>query len=210
MTAVTTEPPFLASRKRMFLALYLDLILFLVVWGLVKFLVGGDAHFGAGVIVFAVVRFATWKLSVSPGRYFLSIGRDRMVDADIYRRESWSTMLLGAVFVLEGTKPLVNWTRGVIPEPIFGSIPGDTAQVTIDMLSGALLVFIGFLYLKLRALGFWLAIFVVVASLGRPSSAGHCWLKPFQASCRRGGRRRDGRHPTAKFSSCSKSCPPLP
>lgn len=149
----------------MFFAVYLDLILFLVVWGLANFLIGGDAQFGVGVIVFAVIRGVTWKLGVSPGQYFLSIGRDRLVDAHIYSRENWLTMLLGAVFVLEGTKLLVNWTRGVVPEPFFGLIPGDTAQVAIDMVSGFLLVFVGFLYFKLRPVGFWLALLVIVASL---------------------------------------------
>jgi hypothetical protein len=160
-----TNDTIAASRKRMFFALYLDLILFLVVWGLANFLIGGDAHFGAGVIAFIVIRSVTWKLGVSPGQYFLSIGRDRLVDANLYSRENWLTMLLGALFVLEGTKLLVNWTRGVVPEPSFGLIPSDTARVAIDMISGILLVLVGFFYLKLRPLGFWLALLVVVASL---------------------------------------------
>lgn len=149
---MTSDPP-IASKKRLLLAIYLDFLMFMVVWGLANVMVGGEAHFMAGAIVFIAVRFATWKLGASPGQYFLSIGRDRLVDANVYDRETWLTMLLGAVFVLEGSKLLVNWTQGIVSEPFFGSLPGETAQVRIDMLSGILLVVVGFLYFKLRALG---------------------------------------------------------
>lgn len=153
------------SRKRMLLAVYVDLLLFLIVWGLVNFLIGGQAHFIGGFIVFAVIRVITWKLNVAPGLYFLSIGRDRLVDSAIYERENWLTMLLGTLFVLEGAKKLLNWTQGVAPEPFFGLMPGDTAQVALDMVSGVLLILIGFLYFKMRVLGFWLAVVTATGGL---------------------------------------------
>ncbi len=154
-----------ASRKRRLLAAYVDLLLFLIVWSLANFIVAGHAHFVGGVIVFVVIRLLIWKLQVTPGLYFLSISRDGVVDGEIYERESWLTMLLGTVFVLEGSKLLVNWTQGIVPEPFFGAIPGDTAQVTIDMLTGVLLVFVGFLFFKVRRLGFWLGISAMIAGL---------------------------------------------
>lgn len=161
-----TSDTIVASRKRLVLALYVDLILFLVIWGLANFTFGGDAYLVAGVFVFAVVRLLAWKLKGSPGTYFLSIGPDRLVDPEIFRRENWLTMLLGAVFVLEGTKSLVNWTGGVVPAPIFGWIPDDTTTVAIDLMVGIFLVYVGFLYFKLRPLGFWLALVSILASLG--------------------------------------------
>jgi hypothetical protein len=160
-----TSTVIVATRKRLLFAAYIDLLLFLVVWGLANFMVGGNAHFVAGVIVFVVIRFMTSKLKAAPGLYFLSIGPDRLVDPSIHEGENWLTMLLGAVFVLEGSKLLVNWTQGVVPEPFFGSMPGDTAQVTIDMLIGVLLAFVGFLYFKLRVVGFWLALVAAVGGL---------------------------------------------
>ena len=148
-----------------------------------------------GVIVFVAIRFATRKLGASPGRYFLSIGRDLFVDADIYNRETWLTMLLGAVFVLEGSKLLVNWTQGVVSEPFFGLLPGETAQVTIDMLSGILLVVVGILYFKLRSLGFWLALTAMVASLASIAISWSLWSEviPTIVSARRAAQ---GRVPT--------------
>ena len=82
----------------MLLAAYVDLLLFMVAWGLANYLVGGDAHFGAGVLAFVVIRLLTWRLQTTPGRYFLTVSRDRLVDPNIYEHENWLTMLLGSVF----------------------------------------------------------------------------------------------------------------
>jgi hypothetical protein len=179
----------------MLLAAYVDLLLFMVAWGLANYLVGGDAHFGAGVLAFVVIRLLTWRLQTTPGRYFLTVSRDRLVDPNIYEHENWLTMLLGSVFVLEGSKLLVNWTQGVVPEPFFGSMPGDTAQVTIDMLSGVLLIVVGFLYFKLRMMGFWLALVATVASL---SSVATSWplLTEAVPVIVKAGRARQGRVPS--------------
>jgi hypothetical protein len=190
-----TSNPLVASRRRLLLAIYLDFLLFMVVWGLANFIIGGEAHFVVGIIAFVAIRFAASKLGVSPGQYFLSIGRDQLVDADVYDRENWLTMLLGAVCVLEGSKLLVNWTQGIVSEPFFGSMPGETAQVTIDMVSGVLLVVVGFLYFKLRALGFWLALAAVIASLASTAVSWSLWLEaiPKVVSARRAAQ---GRVPT--------------
>src|SRR5438105_6332399 len=84
---ITSDPP-IASKKRMLLAIYLDFLMFMVVWGLANFIAGGEAHFVVGVIVFVAIRVAPWKVGASPGQYFLSIGRDRLVDADVYHGET--------------------------------------------------------------------------------------------------------------------------
>jgi hypothetical protein len=139
--------------------------LFLIIWGLANFIVGGQAHFVGGVVVFVIIRLLAWKLKAAPGLFFLSIDRNGLVDPAIYERESWLTILLSAVFVLEGSKLLVNWTQGIVPEPFFGSIPGDTAQVAIDMLSGVLLAIVGFLFFKVRRSGFWLAVLATITGL---------------------------------------------
>ena len=164
-TTTMSETTIAASNKRMLLAVYVDLLLFVVVWGLINFLIGSDAHFIAGVIVFVVVRLITWKLNVAPGLYFLSIDRNRLVDPLVYERENWLTMLLGTLFVLEGAKLLVNWTQGVAPEPFFGLMPSGTTQVAIDMSSGVLLILTGFFYFRMRPLGFWLAVIATVGGL---------------------------------------------
>lgn len=155
-----------ASRKRILLALYLDLILFMVPWGWANYLLrDGELHFGVGVLVFAVIRFATRRLGASPGMHMLSVGRDRTVDPMILARENWLTMLLGALFVLQGAKQLVNWIYVDVPEPFFGFMPGQTAQVAIHLSAGILLVSIGYLYFKMVRQGFWLAALAVSGSL---------------------------------------------
>jgi hypothetical protein len=191
-----TSTVIVTTRKRLIFAAYVDLLLFLVVWGIANFMVGGNAHFFAGVLVFVVIRFLTSKLKAAPGLYFLSIGRDRLIDPSINGRENWLTMLLGALFVLEGSKLLVNWTQGVIPEPFFGFMPSDTAQVTIDMLIGILLVFVGLLYFKLRVLGFWLALLTAVGGLVSIAVSWSLWTEAVPKVVL-AGRAAQGRVPSA-------------
>src|SRR5205823_5095429 len=92
-------------------------------------------------------------------------------------------------------KLLVNWNQGIASEPFFGLLPGEAAQVTIDMLSGVLLVVVGFLYFKLRTLGFWLALTAMVASLGSTAISWSLWSEaiPKVVSARRAAQ---GRVPT--------------
>jgi hypothetical protein len=65
--------PSAASWKRKLLAAYVDLLLFLIIWGLTNFLVGGQAHFVGGLIVFVVIRLLTWG-SGDMVRQLLAIG----------------------------------------------------------------------------------------------------------------------------------------
>jgi len=155
-----------ASRKRLLFALYLDLILFLALWGLINYLItDGELHLGAGVLAFGVVKFATRKLFGSPGMRMLGIGQDRVVEAQIYNRENWLTMFLGGLFVLEGTKELVYWTQLFVPEPFFGFMPSGSAQVLIHLSAGILFVSIGYLYLRLMRPAFWLAVLAMSGAI---------------------------------------------
>lgn len=161
-----TTKPIEASTGRLPFALYIDFLLFMVIWGSINYVLGsGELRWGVGVVAFVVVRLISWKLGSSPGMHMLSISRSRAVDRGLFYRENWLTMFLGGLFVLEGAKLLVNWTSAVVPEPFFGFVPEQSTQVTIDLLSGILLILAGYLYLKLKWQGFLIALLAAFAGL---------------------------------------------
>lgn len=155
------------SKKRQLLALYLDFILFMVVWGLLEHFVAQENGFPSWValITFGMVKVATHKLLGSPGAFMLSIGRDGLVNPEIHARENWLTILLGVLFVLEGTKQLVRWTQLLVPEPFFGFIPSSNVQILINITIGTLFVIIGYLFLKLHRTGLILGLIAGAAAI---------------------------------------------
>ncbi len=156
----------LASRKRRVLALYLDFILFMVLWAYLAYVVSSAGlPAWAGVAAFVLGKTATYRSCASPGMQMLSISKTGHVDALIYRRESGLTIVVGVVFVLEGTKALVRWTQLLVPEPFFGMLPNESVQIGADIATGILFVNIGYLFLKLERAGFWLAGLASLATL---------------------------------------------
>ena len=104
----------LASKKRRLLSLYIDFLLFMTLWGILSYYLAPDGNmpFWLPYIAFVVARTLLTKFYGSIGDSFLSIDRDSFcVDDDIYRRENWLSILLGLLFILEGTKQLVRWTQ---------------------------------------------------------------------------------------------------
>lgn len=150
----------MASKKRRLLALYLDFILFMSVWGLADHFITRQfaMPLWAAVAAFTVIRATTHKRLRSPGDMMLSIGRDGSVDARVHGQESWLTMLLGTLFVLEGTKQLVRWTQIPVPEPFFGFMPDSGVQALIDLAAGMLFIAVGWLIFKLQRSGLVLGI----------------------------------------------------
>ena len=161
------ESRIMATKKRMLVALYLDFILFMVVWGLAEhFLVKEDGlSFWMAVAAFVLIRAATRKVFHSPGSVMLGINRDGSVNRDIYTRENWLTILLGALFMLEGTKQLVRWTQILVPEPFFGFVPEPGLEILINVATGILFVVIGYLFLRLERVGLALGISSVVGTI---------------------------------------------
>jgi hypothetical protein len=132
------EEFFPASRKRVLLAIYLDYVFFSALLTLFLYLSTGHVElpswqeFGS----FAVLEALLYSVSGSPGQYFLSMNKSKVtisvpgappenkellsIEPRIARHESWLTMILGVLFVLEGSKQLVRWTMWTPPLPLFG------------------------------------------------------------------------------------------
>ncbi|MBW0146219.1 hypothetical protein [Marinobacter arenosus] len=156
-----TEGPVLpASRKRLLLAVYLDFVVYSVVWVPIELIIRQYAEpaFWLEYVVFAVWLIVTHRLGYSAGLSLLSIDRDGYVDPDVKRRESWLTMLIGVMFLLEGSKQMVRWTQFVTPEPLFGWIPPEGVQVPFKITLGLLYAWVGVLFLKVHRAGYVLGV----------------------------------------------------
>lgn len=123
------DEKFLASRKRKVLAWYLDFLLYLAFFELLGYFGGFfGLHILIKVAVFVLIEFFVVRKMYSPGCYFLSIYKAEgetekpaiIVDPTIKSQENWLTMLVGVLFILDGTKSLVRWTEGLPIMPIMG------------------------------------------------------------------------------------------
>lgn len=161
------DPVIIASKKRIALAIYIDFILFTSVWRLGEhFLLSDNSPpFWAMYASFGVFEFLMYMLKASPGSYAFGIDKNREVDRAIFKKGNWVTMLIGVLFLLEGTKLLARWTQIFVPLPFFGFIPGPSAHIAINMVFGLILIITGFLFLRLKLPGLVLGLVYSVVTI---------------------------------------------
>lgn len=134
----------IASKRRLALAGYLDFLVFGVPWAFLVWALSnsipalGDLPFFVKVVAFlALEAILLRQVRWSPGSWLLSIrvlvpsalsdesqetfgGRVFVVRSAIRSVESWWTLLLGVLCVLNGAKSLVRWAMFVPPLALFG------------------------------------------------------------------------------------------
>lgn len=151
--------PVRASRARLILAIYLDLIVFSVPWALLHaFALRSSPDLEklstpAKFITFAVLELLLHRVvRWSPGTWLLAIRpAERVVDPIIKSREHWFTLLAGVLLLLEGSKGLVRWTMWTPPTPMFGvRLPAEIWPL-IAMSTGAVECWIAYLIFRTRA-----------------------------------------------------------
>lgn len=149
-----------ASKKRLFLSWYIDLLLFLTLWQLLGFFthLNDNTPFWMPYLIFIVIEFFFKKYIGSVGAFFLSINDFNTVNQNIYERENWLTILVGFLFVLDGTKSLVRWTQIFVPLPFFGFFIEDLFQVIMAVFLGLSSILTGYWFLKLNIKGFFLGM----------------------------------------------------
>ena len=127
-------------RRRLLLAIYLDLLLFVSAAALASWLLRGglgiDVGLGAIMLGFAVVELLALRWGrVSPGCWALGIVHadgTRVVLPAWPARETWWTLLIGALGVLSGAKEVTRWTQGLPPPPFMGlSLSWDQAAAVV-------------------------------------------------------------------------------
>lgn len=149
------------SKKRLLLSWYIDFLFFMTLWGLLSYFLNLDANlpFWVPYIIFFIIRALAGKYIGSIGYIFLGIDKEtKTVHSDIFESESWLTILLGVLFILEGTKQLVRWTQLFVSQPAFGFFPDETTQVLIHIIFGASSIIAGYWFLKLDIKGLYLGI----------------------------------------------------
>jgi len=154
-----------ASKKRLLLSWYIDFLLFMTLWGLLSYFLSLDASvpFWAPYLMFLVIRAVSGNYIGSFGDLFLGIDKaSNAVNSSIFDRENWLTILLGVLFILEGTKQLVRWTQMFVPQPVFGFFPDDITQVLMHVVFGISSILAGYWFLKLDIKGLYLGVFVAL------------------------------------------------
>ena len=161
-----------ASLKRILLAAYIDYLLFSVFWEIVWHFIGpAEGPFLLKFLFFTMFELLSfWRIG-SPGQYFLSIYSSEqewrmsqfrynpassglLVQPEIFNNESWLTILLGILFILDGSKECVRWTMWAPATPYFGLGPDFVTSTIISVIFGVVYIYIGCLILKLKKSGF--------------------------------------------------------
>ena len=171
-----------ASRKRILLAVYLDYLVLTPFLTLGLYLTTGrfDLPSWQEVITFLIYEAVLYRLTDSPGFVLLSISKagrsvhpqgqfpvavgTLLVDPQVYFHEHWHTMLIGLLFVLEGSKQLVRWAMWIPPLPVFGMATNPTSFAVYSVILGTLLMYTGYLFFRLRRLGLWLGIGIAAST----------------------------------------------
>jgi hypothetical protein len=162
-----------ASRKRFLLALYLDYLVLSPILAVGLYLSTGqfDVPTWQELIVLLIYEAILYKVTDSPGFRFLGIrkvGRSMhpegqlpvavdtlVVDPQVYFHEHWQTILIGLLFVMEGSKQMVRWAMWIPPLPVFGIATNQASFAAYSMILGGLLMYTGYLFLRLKRAGFW-------------------------------------------------------
>ncbi|MET0340689.1 MAG: hypothetical protein ABW252_06790 [Polyangiales bacterium] len=167
------------SRKRLLLAIYVDLLLFTTVSQLASWLVAQRAFspsLPVAAFAFAAIELGILRVGGSPGTWSLGIVRHEGVRAVLPawpRRERWWTVLVGVLALLSGAKEATRWTVGLPPPPFMGlTLSWDQAAAVITT-SGivSILAGVGVLRTHARAALLGLAINLVTTTSWVASSA---------------------------------------
>ena len=152
-----------ASRKRVLLALYLDYLVLSPILALGLYLSTGQFEVPTWqeLLVLSIYEAILYHVTDSPGFRFLSIrkiprsmvGRGEVpiavdtlvVDPQVYLHEHWQTILIGLLFVAEGSKQIVRWAMWIPPLPIFGIATNQTIFAAYSMILGSLLILTGYI-----------------------------------------------------------------
>lgn len=148
------------SRKRILLALYLDFWMGAAAYEPLAWLalfdgVLAEPYVEYGLIALALaLAFAFHR--VTPGLRILGIRYVQipgqmamaMVSSSQVQKERWWIMLLGVLFIMEGSNNLVRWTQGLPPQPFFGDVSSPLLLFSFKSVLGLSSILAGVLLIK--------------------------------------------------------------
>jgi hypothetical protein len=170
-----------ASRKRLFLALYIDYLIVGASWALVQYVirqfapsVGEFPSYGRWVL-FGLFELLVFRFKVpSVGATVLSMkqfsyrvtndvglsvrGKLWFVDSWVKKNESWFSMIVAFLFVSDGVKTAVRWILWNPPLPVFGMPAGDLWTPAVYVTMGAVQIAVGYHLFKLSVRAFKIAL----------------------------------------------------
>lgn len=163
-----------ASKKRLLLALYIDWVVFSVIWWLALYGVGQmfpaleTVSLSIQIAAFLALEVVFCRIDLpAPGRHFLSIrlAKVRVHDDTLARilnhrlpyipetikdNESWMSMILATLFVNTAGKTLTRWSMWAPPLPVFGTTLDPAQGIGVYLLLGAVEMGIGYMIFKLQ------------------------------------------------------------
>ncbi|MEA3323692.1 MAG: hypothetical protein U9Q37_00925 [Euryarchaeota archaeon] len=170
----------ISSKKRLFLAFYLDYIFLSIVLGYFSIFVLNvkEVPIYVNLVILLIFESVITQKFESPGMKLLSISKRRIsrmndngkiclkrtniVDPIIYNNENWLTILIGVFFILEGSKRCIRWAMWTPPPPFLGIQTDDLSFPLISIAMGVICIYAGYFYLKLSKYGFWLAVSILL------------------------------------------------
>jgi hypothetical protein len=192
-----------ASKKRLFLAAYIDYLMIGIPWMFFQFVVriwlpelNAISRYWLWII-FGLFELSVYRFKVpSPGFQFLSIkkfeyqgsdhngqlkkGKIALVDSWIKSNEFWFSMIAAVIFLNTGAKSAVRWMMWNPPIPFFGIEIGDVASAGVYSIMGAAEIAVGYFLLKLRPKAFLIGLPYVTLNLISTIQSWNLW-DPFVA-----------------------------
>lgn len=177
------EDMIIASKKRLFLAFYLDYILLSLVVGYFSIFVLNikEVPIYINLVILLIFESIITQKFESPGMKLLSISKRRIsctdddgkicskkiniVDPEIYNNENWLTIIIGIFFILEGSKRCIRWAIWTPSSPFLGIQTDDLSFPLISIAMGVICISAGYFYFKLSKYGFWLAIGILLTDI---------------------------------------------
>lgn len=176
-----------ASKRRLWLAVYLDYLLFAPLFAIFRWLLGPtgiDLSWAVDLLAFVLIEGALVRgVDFSPGRRALGIVRAEdgsIVLPFVRARERWWTMLLGVCGVMEGAKEIARFTQGLPPPPFMNLDLTWDVRAALLTTSGLIYLSAGLSILRTRTLGAWVGLALhLVSSLSVLVSWAHmpAWVE---------------------------------
>ncbi len=156
----------LASRKRRVLAIYFDFILFGTVWAVAtNWMTPFFGSLWLRLAAFGVLESLLFRNYKSIGLYVLSVYRYPVgggevlgVNPAVKHKESWLTMIMASLLLLDGPRAVIRWTQFRPPKPYFGMVPDTSVAILYEVAFGVTEVFVAIAIFKMSRTGFWAAL----------------------------------------------------
>lgn len=166
-----------ATRARLLLSAYLDLVVLSVPWALIHYVAADRVTWMSMyswpimAILYLVAEVAFHKaIHWSPGDFLLSVRRTErvfgvpLVDSEVKQRENWFTLVVATLLLLEGCKSLVRWSMWSPPQPFFGLELAVAPATALAIVAGSIECVLAYYLFRVNRVALFLGAAYFVAT----------------------------------------------